>query len=53
MLKKKNIWDVVNISKLKLITTTYIKKKDNNKVISLKIIKQKVNLNFYINIIFN
>lgn len=51
MLKQKKIWDIVKGSKVEFITTAQNKKKDKDNAIASKIIKQRINSNFHINII--
>lgn len=49
--EEKEIWNIVDNLKPKFTTARQIKKKDKNNVIAIKIIKQGVNSNLYINII--
>lgn len=51
MLKEKEVYDVVDNSKLEPTTAVQIRKKDKNNAIATKIIKQGVNSNLYINVI--
>lgn len=45
------MWDIVDYTRSKAMTTMQIKKKDKNNAIATKIIKQGVNSNLYINVI--
>ena len=51
MLKEKKIQDIINNLKLEPITVRQIKKKNKDNTIAIKIIKQELNFNFYINVI--
>lgn len=51
MLEEKEMWDVVNRIRLEATTIAQSKKRDKDNTISLKIIKQGVNSDLYINII--
>lgn len=51
MLEEKEVWDVVDDIEPKAIIVLQIKKKEENNAIAIKIIKQSVNGDFYINII--
>ena len=51
MLKEKEVWDVVDETRPEPTTATQTKKKDKDNTIALKIIKQRVNSDLYINVI--
>ena len=50
ILEQQEVWDIVDESKPELTIVAQIRKKDKNNIISLKIIKQGVNSDLYINI---
>lgn len=51
MLKKKEVWNVVDETRAKPTTVMQIKKREKDNAVVFKIIKQGVNSNFYTNII--
>lgn len=51
MLKEKKVWDIVDGTRAAPITITQTRKKEKNNAVTLKIIKQRVNSDFYTNII--
>lgn len=51
ILEEKKVQDIVDNSRPEPITAEQIKKKDKNNAIAIKIIKQRVNFDLYINII--
>ena len=51
MLNKKKVWSIINKARPKFNITAYTKKKIKDKAITSKIIKQKINLDLYTNII--
>lgn len=49
--EEKEVWYIVDNSKLELIIAGQIRRKNKDNAITTKIIKQKLNSDFYINII--
>lgn len=51
ILKKKDVWDIINGTKAEFTNVVQKRKKEKNNVIASIIIKQRENSDFYVNII--